>query len=131
MNTAMDFFKNLYMVECTHDSLYIYQNFDPVHESKHAQLVAVPILVEIHSAIKSMAPPKALGLDAIQVGFYKKQWNVINQSLLQFIQPIFELKHSMVGINKASIALIAKVLGPKRVGQFCLIVLYNVSYKIM
>lgn len=69
---VVDFLRNLYKCEGHYVVLNTSNCFRPIPSEFHDILTALPEMEEIHKAIKSMAPSKALGPDGIPAIFFQK-----------------------------------------------------------
>jgi hypothetical protein len=86
---------------------------------------------EIKNALFQMGSWKAPGPDGYPAGFYHRNWEVVEQSLCNFIVQMWNHPPSIASINQTDICLIPKVNKPEFVNQFRPISLCNVSYKII
>lgn len=78
-----------------------------------------------------LCPIKALGIDGKPALFYQKYWHVMGDDVvlvtLSFLNNGFLLRE----MNKTVMVLISKVKGQIKEGQYRLISLWNVIYKIV
>lgn len=86
---------------------------------------------EVHKAIKTMNGLKAPGPDGILGIFYKSQWDIIKDKLVEFIQCLFQDSSKVSLINDTFIALIPKIAQPNLISQFRPIGLCYIDYKII
>ena len=80
---------------------------------------------EIKSALWSLKPFKAPGLNGLHAGFFQRFWLVVGKSVLEEVGKISEY------LNRTHIALIPKVQGPETLGNYCPISLSNIVYKVV
>ena len=91
----------------------------------------IPSNSEIWNAFKSMKPYKAPGVDGLHVGFFKRFWLVVSESVKREIREVF-IRHKIPEyLNQTLIALIPKQPGPETVNQYRPISVCNTVYKII
>lgn len=86
---------------------------------------------EIKHAMWSLKIFKALGLDGLHVGFYQIFRLIVSSSVIDEVKKVFVSKKIPEVFNRTHIALIPKIQGPKTLGNYRLISLYNTVYKIV
>lgn len=91
----------------------------------------VPTIEEIRRAVFSMNGLKAPGPDGIQPLFYQRFWNIIKNSLCDFVVKYVQNCKFPQDLNISLITLIPKIDNPEFITQFIPIILCNVSYKIV
>ncbi|PNX94494.1 ribonuclease H, partial [Trifolium pratense] len=86
---------------------------------------------EIKRAVFSMSPWKAPGPDGFPAGFYQKSWNIVGNSVCDFVKHIWYNPLLLREVNCTDICLIPKVDQPEHIRQFRPISLCNTLYKIV
>lgn len=84
---------------------------------------------DVEESVRSMGKYKAPGPDGYQPLFYQDCWDVVGQSVVQFVLKIFETGALKSGLNDALVVLIPKIAKPDRMAQFRPISLCNVLFK--
>jgi hypothetical protein len=77
-----------------------------------------------------MFPTKAPGPDGFPAHFFQRHWNVCGTEVTAVVLRILKGEDDPTVINNTFIVLIPKVASPDELGQFRLISLCNVLYKI-
>ncbi|CAA7042859.1 unnamed protein product [Microthlaspi erraticum] len=86
-------------------------------------------LIEVEEAIIRMGKFKAPGPDGFQPVFYHNCWDVIRESVTQFVLEFFESGQLSQKMNDALLVLIGKVAKPEKISKFRPISLCNVLFK--
>ncbi|GMJ05748.1 hypothetical protein HRI_004244000 [Hibiscus trionum] len=86
---------------------------------------------EIDTALRSMAPLKASGLDGYPALFYQRYWSIVGGEVSDYCLQILNNNGDLTLINSANIVLLPKVACPTSMAQFRPISLCNVLYKII
>lgn len=84
---------------------------------------------DVEELVRSMGKYKAPGPDGYQPLFYQDCWDVVGQSVVQFVLKFFETGALKSGLNDALVVLIPKIAKPDRMAQFRPISLCNVLFK--
>jgi hypothetical protein len=87
-------------------------------------------LKEVKEALFQMFPTKAPGPDGFPAHFFQRHWNVCGTEVTAVVLRILKGEDDPTVINNTFIVLIPKVASPDELGQFRLISLCNVLYKI-
>jgi exonuclease III len=103
--------------------------FSSLSDNTCSLLTTPPTRADIEAAIRSFKPLKAPGPDGFHPIFFQKFWNVIGDSITDYIQGIFTRKKIPTSLNSTLICLIPKVPNPETVNQFRPIGLCNTLYK--
>ena len=99
---------------------------------EHQQLLQRPFFnKEVKTTLFDMAPFKALRNDGLHPGFYQKAWNIVGDSLCEFVLNFLEIGLLSEGANDTLLVLITKVKHPGMISQFCPISLCNVGDKVI
>uniref|UniRef100_A0A2N9EFE1 Reverse transcriptase domain-containing protein n=1 Tax=Fagus sylvatica TaxID=28930 RepID=A0A2N9EFE1_FAGSY len=103
--------------------------FSSLSDNTCSLLTTPPTRADIEAAIRSFKPLKAPRPDGFHPIFFQKFWNVIGDSITDYIQGIFTKKKIPPNLNSILICLIPKVPNPETVNQFRPIGLCNTLYK--
>eukprot|EP01018_Ginkgo_biloba_P012862 Gb_10551 [translate_table: standard] len=96
------------------------------------RLLTNPItLEELEHTLARMKEDKALGLDGLQVNFFKVTWDIIKEDLLRCCEESRQSGKILGRMNATFIALIPKEKNPTSFDRFKPISLCNTSYKII
>jgi hypothetical protein len=94
--------------------------------------IAAPINdKEVKNAVFKMSPWKAPGPDGFPAGFYQKSWEIVGDSVCNFVKEMWENPSGIADVNYTDICLIPKVTNPEHVHQFRPISLCNTIYKVV
>ena len=85
---------------------------------------------EIREAVFQMEHNKAPGPDGFPAEFYQVFWEVIKKDLLALFSDFYEEKLPLFCLNFGVISLIPKTNDAKKIQQYRLICVLNVSFKI-
>jgi hypothetical protein len=86
---------------------------------------------EVRRAVFSMQPWKAPGPDGFPAGFYQKSWDIVGNTVCNFVAQVWKDPSRIAEVNQTDICLIPKVPHPEYVHQFRPISLCNTNYKIV
>lgn len=78
-----------------------------------------------------MCLTNTLGLDGLPAAFFQKYWQVVSKGVLTTCLHILNDQGTIEPLNLTFIALIPKVLKPRKVNEFRPISLCNVVYRII
>jgi hypothetical protein len=78
-----------------------------------------------------MQPWKAPGPDGFPAGFYQKSWDIVGNTVCNFVAQVWKDPSRIAEVNQTDICLIPKVPHPEYVHQFRPISLCNTNYKIV
>ena len=99
---------------------------------KHSQqLSSIPLPDEILKALRCLPPLKAPGPNGFHALFFQNNWHVMDQSIIQTIQGIFEQLRIPPTWGHTNLVLILKVAHPENITQFRPISLCNTLYKLV
>uniref|UniRef100_A0A2N9G3K6 Reverse transcriptase domain-containing protein n=1 Tax=Fagus sylvatica TaxID=28930 RepID=A0A2N9G3K6_FAGSY len=87
--------------------------------------------IEVVSAMKQMAPFKALGPDGMPPVFYQSYWHVVGPEVIQAVLDCLNTGKLLPSLNHTFVTLIPKIKNPKRVTDYRPISLCNVIYKLI
>lgn len=126
------YYKNLYTTEGSRYYQPILQQCpSPITDNMNDELVAIPVLEEIHSAVFQLGALKAPGPDGFNGSFYQQSWESIKDDLAQLVQEFFQKGVFDNRLNQTYIVLIPKAKSPENISQFRPISLCNFSYKVI
>lgn len=83
----------------------------------------------MEKAIRGMGKFKSLGPDGFQPVFYQHYWDVVSESVVQFVLEFFETWNLPSTTNDVLVLLITKVIKPEKITQFRPISLCNMFFK--
>ena len=130
-NLLQNHFVKLYTLE--RDSTLVLDSnpnlFSSLSANTCSLLATPPTRADIEATIKSFQLLKAPGPDGFHPIFFQKFWNIIGDSITDYIQGIFTEKKIPPNLNSTLICLIPKVSSPETVHQFRPIGFCNTLYK--
>lgn len=106
-------------------------NLRTLQEEARSELMKPVTPQEIRAALKSLKPKKSLGPDGLHPLFFQKYFHIVGESLIEFVQDIFNGGKFPEGANDTLLALIPKCQFPETISQFRPISLCNTSYKVI
>ena len=86
----------------------------PVSPEMNDMLTAEFKAEEVQSALNQMHPTKTPGPDGMSPIFYQKYWDIIGNSIIDYVLNTFKLVVMSSGLNDTYICLIPKVKSPKK-----------------
>ncbi|KAK5839829.1 hypothetical protein PVK06_008670 [Gossypium arboreum] len=86
---------------------------------------------EIIKAFKQMDPRKAPGIDELSRNFYKENWEVVGDDILNLCHDVLRGDTSVEFLNETIIVLIPKIKEPIEMTHFQPFTLCRVIYKIV
>lgn len=86
---------------------------------------------DVKSAIFSMHPEKALGIDRFNLALYQSFWQVVKDDVLNFCQKFMCMGELPDGVNRTLVCLIPKVKAPQTIADLRPISLCNVLMRIL
>ncbi|RYR27722.1 hypothetical protein Ahy_B01g051758 [Arachis hypogaea] len=128
-NLAINFFTRLYQEQGDTIQLQSSKSYSKIQEDVKRNMDVMPTGEEIKDAFFRIGSLKAPGLDGFPAIFYKENWDVIGESIINHVKSCWEEPSNIKNHNKTLITLIPKVTRPEFITQFRPIALCNVSYK--
>ncbi|KAK4282132.1 hypothetical protein QN277_013544 [Acacia crassicarpa] len=129
---VVSYFQNLYQaVDSDFNWLTTVTSFPPLVPELLKNLGAVPLNEEIKRALFSLGAFKAPGFDGYPPIFFQSKWNIVGESLCNFVKSVFEGSEDLSVHNNTLISLIPKRDRPEIVGHFRPISLCSVHYKVV
>ncbi|MBA0826247.1 hypothetical protein Goarm_011118 [Gossypium armourianum] len=86
---------------------------------------------EINEAFSQMDPSKASGIDGLSGNFYKENWDVVGNDIINLCHEVLRDVRNVDSLNETIIVLIPKIKEPVDMTNFCPISLCRVVYKIV
>ena len=102
-----------------------------VTEDMNSDLNRPFLAEEVQRALHQMAPLTTLGPDGMSLIFYISFWYIVGNDVIMVILSALNTGVVLESINTTFIALIPKILEPKKVSDFRPISLCNVIYKLI
>ncbi|GMI74429.1 hypothetical protein HRI_001112200 [Hibiscus trionum] len=129
---AMDYFRKLF-TGGIHDYTVslLSGKFFQFSESEMSSLCADVSKEEVRKVAFEMDPLKASGVDGIHADFYQKKWDVVGDSVFNFVKEFFDGGSLDSRINQTLLVLIPKIDVPELISQFRPISLCTVLYKVI
>ena len=129
---AQEYFQNLFKEEYTSNIVLPTHNGFLEILGEQQQLLQTPFYKEeVKTLLFDMAPFKAPRNDGLHAGFYQKAWNIVGDSLCEFVLNFLETGLLPEEANDTLMVLIPKVKHPYMISQFRPISLCNVGYKVI
>lgn len=108
-----------------------YVGFTSLTREEVSDLSKPFLSLAVENSMRSMGRFKAPGPDGFQPVFYQDCWEVVGQSVTNFVLNFFETGQLPSKANDALLVLIPKVDKPEKMAQFRPISLCNVLFKII
>lgn len=123
-------FKHLFSEEYSNRFLCFDSSPFPLIDPNFLMNCSINVSVEkIKSAMFSISSYKAPGEDGFPAIFYQANWDVVGESVVNFIQNSW-INHDLIkDINNTMIVLIPKIDPPEFINQFRPIAFFDVIYK--
>ena len=86
---------------------------------------------EVESALFSMHPDKAPGLDGMSPLFFQRYWHVCKNDIVMVVQSFLNSGHLLKVLSETLVTLIPKVEAPVNFSQYRPISLCNVLYRVI
>ena len=86
---------------------------------------------EVKTALWTMKPFKAPGLDGLHAGFFQRTWDTIGETVIKEVREIFVTRIMPNNLNQTLITLIPKCTGADYLSKFRPISLCNTIYKVV
>jgi hypothetical protein len=125
---ANDFYKKLFTD--THISRDWFQSeiTYPNLDTDMLSQIAAPINnEEVKRALFNMNPWKAPGPDGFPAGFYQKSWEIVGETVCDFVKRVWQQPNVIADVNQTDISLIPKVPHLEYITQFRPISLCNTN----
>ena len=128
---VVDFYRNLFQEEVT-SRLIPPHPASPIISEDQGRMQENPVTQdEIKRALFEMAPFKSPGVDEFHARFYQHAWEVVGNTIGNFVQDFFKFGILPQGVNDTLLALIPKVPHPETLSHLRPISLYNFGYKVI
>jgi hypothetical protein len=126
-----EFYRDLYRSEGTEEMEVVLDSV-PVRVTREMNegLVSTITNQEVRDALFQMFPTKAPGPDGLPAHFFQRHWSLCGEEITNIVLRVLRGEDDPAAFNKTYIVLIPKVANPEELGQFRLISLCNVIYKI-
>ena len=129
--STSDFYANLYASENTIGMEEVLSHIPPrVDGVINSKLNAPFSKEEVKTALLQMFPTKAPDPNGFPAHFFQRNWDLYGDEVTDMVLRVLSGDDSLEEINKTFIILIPKIASPKNLGQFRLISLCNVIFKI-
>ena len=126
-----DFFKDLFKEEISHREIPNQEGQQFLSENQ-VDMLTKPVSKEaVKKALFEMAPFKSLRVDGFHAGFYQRMWDIVGDTLCNFVQDFLKTGLLLQGANDTILALILEVQHPEALTQLRSISLCNVAYKVI
>ena len=101
-----DFFKDLFKEEISHREIPNQEGQQFLSENQ-VDMLTKPVSKEaFKKALFEMAPFKSLRVDGFHAGFYQRMWDIVGDTLCNFVQDFLKTGLLLQGANDTSLALI-------------------------
>jgi hypothetical protein len=126
-----EFYKTLYTSDSTENMEAVLDTVPvKVSPEMNAKLIAPYTEAEVKEALFQMFPIKSPGPDGFPAHFFQRHWDLCGLEVTTIVLRVLRGEDDAKTINDTFIVLIPKVASPEELGQFRLISLCNVIYKI-
>lgn len=105
--------------------------FKTLSYAKGGSLIKPFYIEEVKVAVWDCDSDKSPGPDGVNLGFIKKNWQILKDDIMRFISEFHHNGKLSKGINYTFIALIPKVDSPQKLNNFQPISLVGSMYKIL
>ena len=128
----MEYFANIFTTSNPSSFDEVLEGMLPtVTEDMNSDLNRPFLAEEVQRALHQMAPLTTLGPDGMSLIFYKSFWHIVGNDVIMVVLSALNTGVVLESINTTFIALIPKILEPKKVSNFRPISLCNVIYKLI
>ncbi|XP_019190614.1 PREDICTED: uncharacterized protein LOC109185072 [Ipomoea nil] len=131
-NVIYDNYKTIFTSDSPRDSGEFFGSIASRVSQVQNELLLRPFdASEVKSALFSMFPDKAPGLDGMNPGFYQHFWDIVGGDVSTYIVNCLNTRSFPTCLNDTNIILIPKKKTPEMVSDYRPIALSNVVYRIM
>lgn len=128
---AVEFYEDLYRDDHMANHVELNNLFPSLDETSIRDIHLDLQDWEIKSALFSMGPLKAPGVDGLHALFFQSQWDTVGNDVCNLVRRAFLDPTSIKDINQTLLVLIPKVDHPESLKEFRPIALCNVVYKLI
>ncbi|XP_021288343.1 uncharacterized protein LOC110419572 [Herrania umbratica] len=124
-------FQNLYNVKEVLELINLDCNLEKLKPESASFLEKPSKEEEVWGTIQGCDGNKALRPDGYNLNFFKNQWEVVKDDIIDFMKKFYKNGQLGYGVNSSFIALISKVQNPNNLSEYKSISLVGSLYKIV